>query len=109
METERGQMGLIAEIVFELTHSDIGEARMSALYLWGVMLFAHFGLGALFAAFPNWFGWACLGLVVLKQIAFDIPNDAYALWTVADSLVDVGTVYAGLAYVQAQQYARAKG
>jgi hypothetical protein len=100
-------MDLLSQLWIDLTHSDVSGAEMSLPYIWGKALLAHFGLGALFAALPARFGWACLGLVVLKQAAFDIPNDAFALWTVADSLVDVAMVYAGLAYVQAQHYARA--
>lgn len=88
-----------------LLHSDLScagtEAAAGVLVWFATISLAHVGLGLGISAFVllrglsvRWL-WGGLGLIVAKELAFDIPNGGFALLVIADSFWDLACYLIG--------------
>jgi hypothetical protein len=82
-------------IIAELFLSDVGPVAPSRCFSWLAVQMAHTGLGAFLSLLPLRWGLMCLVILAVKEAVFDLPRDAFALSTVADSLADVAFVALG--------------
>lgn len=92
-------MSSLAQDFGSLLHSDLSSAGAAVVCgrwaQWVTVSVAHFGIGITIGSVIllrdrsiAWF-WAFLVMIIVKEIAFDIPNSGYAAIVVVDSVWDL--------------------
>ncbi len=91
---------IACEVVIELFRSDVDGHVPNPVYSWLATTGAHFGIGMVVALTrARKFAARLLAPFIVKELAFDLRLDGFALLTLADSAVD--TIVVSLGYLWA--------
>jgi hypothetical protein len=90
-------ISMAGAVLSEILRSDVSGHCPDPVYAWLAKGVAHLGLGMVAGLLGMRMNWALFGLALLalKELAFDLPGDGFALLTWADSAVDVVVVALG--------------
>lgn len=89
-------MDSLLEVLAVLGRADVGPGELPKWYLWIALGFAHAFIGIGLSLVPRAVAWSLLGLLVAKELVFDLPGAGLASPVLLDSPVDVFAVLLGL-------------
>lgn len=89
-------MNALGEVLAVFGRSDLAPGLDPLWYRWAAVTCAHVLVGVLLSLVPARWAWSVMGLWLVKEWAFDMPQGGWVLLVMMDSRADLGAALLGL-------------